>query len=95
MSKKLVLKGPQATQAALAQVAALAHPARTTELHAHALRCDGFDFTPALKAAVETAAHAAGIDATFVDGDLTLADFRLVAMDMQSQWDDAIPELLR
>jgi len=84
MSKKLVLQGPQATQAALAQIAALAHPASTAELHAHALRCDGFDFTPELKAAVETAAHAAGIDACFIDADRSLADFRLVAMDMDS-----------
>ena len=84
MSKKLVLQGPQATQAALAQIAALAHPASTAELHAHALRCDGFDFTPELKAAVETAAHAAGIDATFVSAERSLADFKLVAMDMDS-----------
>ena len=84
MSKKLVLQGPQATQAALAQIAALARPASTTILHAHALRCDGFDFTPELKAAVETAAHAAGIDACFIDADRSLADFRLVAMDMDS-----------
>ncbi len=84
MSKKLVLQGPSADQAALARIAALANPAHTTELHAHALRCDGFDFTPELKAQVETAAQAAGIDATFVDADLTLADFRLVAMDMDS-----------
>jgi phosphoserine phosphatase len=84
MSNKLVLQGPGATQAALAQVAALARPARTTELHAHALRCDGVEVTPELKAAVETAAHAAGIDATFVAADLSLADFKLVAMDMDS-----------
>ena len=84
MSKKLVLQGPQATQAALAQIAALAHPASTTELHAHALRCDGFEFTPELKAAVETAANAAGVDACFIDADRTLADFKLVAMDMDS-----------
>jgi phosphoserine phosphatase len=84
MSKKLVLQGRSADQAALAQIAALARPARTAEIHAHALRCDGFDFTPDLKAQVETAAHAAGIDATFVAADLTLADFKLVAMDMDS-----------
>jgi phosphoserine phosphatase len=84
MSKKLVLQGPNADQAALAQIAAIVRPARTTEVHAHALRCDGFDFTPELKAQVEAAAHAAGIDATFVDANMTLADFRLVAMDMDS-----------
>lgn len=84
MSKKLVLQGPDADQAALARVAQLARPERTTELHARALRCDGFDFTPELKAAVDAAAHAAGIDACFVDADLSLADFKLVAMDMDS-----------
>ncbi|WP_322401923.1 phosphoserine phosphatase SerB [Massilia luteola] len=84
MSIKLVLQGPQADQAALARVARLAHPARTTELHAHALRCDGVDVTPERRAAVDAAAHAAGIDATFVEAGLTLADFGLVAMDMDS-----------
>jgi phosphoserine phosphatase len=84
MSNKLVLQGPQADQAALARVAALLHPARTVELNAHALRCDGFDLTPALKADVEAAAYAAGIDATFVPAERSLADFKLVAMDMDS-----------
>jgi phosphoserine phosphatase len=84
MSKKLILQGPQADQAVLARIAQLARPSQTTAVHAHALRCDGFDFTPELKAQVEAAAHAAGVDATFVDASLTLADFRLVAMDMDS-----------
>jgi phosphoserine phosphatase len=84
MSKKLILQAPGADQAVLAQLAALARPHSTTAIHAHALRCDGFDFTPALKAEIEAAAHAAGIDATFIDADRTLADFRLVAMDMDS-----------
>jgi len=84
MSKKLILQAPGADQAVLAQVAALARPQSTTAIHAHALRCDGFDFTPQLKADVEAAAHAAGIDATFIDAGRSLADFRLVAMDMDS-----------
>jgi phosphoserine phosphatase len=84
MSKKLILQGPQADQAVLAQIAQLAHPSQTTALNPHALRCDGFDFSLALKAQVEAAAHAAGVDATFVEAGLTLADFRLVAMDMDS-----------
>lgn len=84
MSKKLILQAPGAGQAVLAQVASLARPRSTTAIHAHALRCDGFDFTPQLKAEVEAAAHAAGIDATFIDAGRSLADFRLVAMDMDS-----------
>jgi phosphoserine phosphatase len=82
--QKLILQGPQADQAQLARIAALARPAATRALHAHALRCDGFDFTPALKDEVEAAADAAGIDATFIDAGRTLADFKLVAMDMDS-----------
>jgi len=84
MSKKLILQGPQAGQDLLGQVAALAGARSTTAIHAHALRCDGFDFTPALKASVDAAAEQAGIDATFIDADRTLADFRLAAMDMDS-----------
>jgi phosphoserine phosphatase len=84
MSKKLILQGPGADQEALARIAALARPQATAAVGAHALRCDGADFTPTLKAAVEAAAHAAGMDATFIDAGRTLADFKLVAMDMDS-----------
>jgi phosphoserine phosphatase len=84
MSKKLILQSPDAGQGVLAQIAQLARPRSTTPLHAHALRCDGFEFTPALKAEVDAAAEAAGVDASFVDAGLTLADFKLVAMDMDS-----------
>jgi phosphoserine phosphatase len=84
MSKKLIVQGPAADQGVLASVAALAQPRSTTPLNAHALRADGFEFTPALEASVEAAAEAAGVDATFVDAGLTLADFKLVAMDMDS-----------
>jgi phosphoserine phosphatase len=84
MSIKLILQGPQADQATLERLAALAAPASTTVLNPHALRVDGFDFTPTLKAQVEQAAFDAGVDATFIDADRTLADFKLVAMDMDS-----------
>jgi len=84
MSKKLILQGPGADPATLARIAALVQPGSTTPLHPHALRLEGFDFTPALKAAVDAAADAALVDATFIDADRTLADFRLVAMDMDS-----------
>jgi phosphoserine phosphatase len=84
MSMKLILQGPGADHAVLARIAVPANPRSTTALNAHALRCDGVDFTPALKQAVDAAAEAAGVDASFVDAGLTLADFRLVAMDMDS-----------
>ena len=81
---KLILQGPQADQATLERLVALLAPASSTVLNPHALRVDGFDFTPALKAQVEQAAFDAGVDATFIDADRTLADFKLVAMDMDS-----------
>jgi phosphoserine phosphatase len=84
MSNKLILQGPAADQGVLARIAQHAKPRSTTPIHAHALRCDGIDFTPALKAEVEAAAEAAQVDASFVDAGLTLADFKLVAMDMDS-----------
>jgi phosphoserine phosphatase len=84
MSHKLILQGPQADQAVLRQIADRAQPASATQLNAHALRCDGVDVTPELKAAVEEAAYAARVDATFIDAERTLADFSLVAMDMDS-----------
>jgi phosphoserine phosphatase len=84
MSKKLILQSPEAGQGVLARIAQLARPRSTTPIHAHALRCEGFEFTPALKAEVDAAAEAAGVDASFVDAGLTLADFKLVAMDMDS-----------
>jgi phosphoserine phosphatase len=84
MSKKLILQSPEADQGVLARIAQLAKPRSTTPLHAHALRCEDFAFTPALKAEVDAAADAAGVDASFIDASLTLADFKLVAMDMDS-----------
>jgi phosphoserine phosphatase len=84
MSNKLILQGPAADQGVLARISQLAKPRSTTPIHAHALRCDGIDFTPALKAEVEAAAEAAQVDASFVEAGLTLADFKLVAMDMDS-----------
>jgi phosphoserine phosphatase len=88
MSKKLILQGPAVDAGVLAQIAQLAGARSTTAIHAHAdahaLRCDGVDDTPALRQAVEAAALAAGVDATWIDAGATLADFRLVAMDMDS-----------
>jgi phosphoserine phosphatase len=84
MSKTLILQGPAADQAVLAQIAALASPRTSAALHAHALRCEDVDATPAVRQAVEAAAEAARVDATFIDAGRTLADFKLVAMDMDS-----------
>ena len=80
----LVLQGPQAEQATLARLAQLANPQSTTGLGAHALRCEGVTFDADLKARIDAAAFAAGVDATFIAPGRALADVRLVAMDMDS-----------
>lgn len=80
----LVLQGPSAERAALDRIAALASPARIKPLGAHAIRCEQFAYSLELKQAIELAAHAAQVDATFIEAGRTLSDFRLVAMDMDS-----------
>ena len=82
--KNLVLQGPQATQDALQSIAALARPARVTQLSTHALRCEDVASSPEVVAAVQAAALAAQVDATFIEAGRKLSDFALVAMDMDS-----------
>ena len=84
MTMNLVLQGPEAAQALLAGIGALARPARTLALSAHALRCEDVADTPDVREQVATAAFAAGVDATFIAAGRRLADFALVAMDMDS-----------
>jgi phosphoserine phosphatase len=80
----LVLQGPGAERALLEQIAALASPATTEATGQHALRAQGVACSPEVKASVEAAALAARVDATFIAAGRTLADFKLVAMDMDS-----------
>ncbi|MGZ8293995.1 MAG: phosphoserine phosphatase SerB [Telluria sp.] len=80
----LVLQGPDAGPEALRRIAALAAPARTVMLGRRAMRCEGVDYSLELRQAVELAAHAQRLDATFIEPGRKLADFGLVAMDMDS-----------
>ena len=80
----LVLQGPNAVSDHLKAIAALANPGRMTKISAHALRCENVTATPEVVAAVQAAALAAQVDATFIEAGRTLADFALVAMDMDS-----------
>ena len=84
MNMDLVLQGPDATANTLARIAALANPVNIVQLGAHALRCEGVAFSDVLKSTIDMAADAAGLDATFIAPGRTLADFKLVAMDMDS-----------
>jgi len=84
MTTNLVLQGPQADLETLERLARLANPQGVTPLGAHALRAEGVACSAALKQAIDAAAFEAGVDATFIAAGRTLADFRLVAMDMDS-----------
>ena len=84
MTTNLVLQGPQAEQQTLERLARLAKPQRLTALGAHALRAEDVAYSPALRQELDAAAFEAGVDATVIAAGRTLADFRLVAMDMDS-----------
>jgi phosphoserine phosphatase len=84
MNMNLVLQGPSATPATLSRIVALAHPARVVQLGEHAVRCEGVGYSDILKSTIELAADGAGLDATFIAPGRLLADFKLVAMDMDS-----------
>ena len=80
----LVLQGPGASQDVLQTIATLARPARTAFLPCAALRAEDVQHTPDVVEAVQAAALAAQVDATFIAAGRSLSDFSLVAMDMDS-----------
>ena len=84
MNMNLVLQGPSATPERLHRIAALANPARVVQLGEKAVRCEEVATSDFLKQTIEVAATAAGLDATFIAPGRSLADFKLVAMDMDS-----------
>ncbi|MGJ9416199.1 phosphoserine phosphatase SerB [Massilia sp. CMS3.1] len=84
MTMNLVLQGPGVPAAIMEGIAWLAHPARVTVLPSQALRCEEVAATPDVVEAVQAAALVARVDATFIEAGRTLADFSLVAMDMDS-----------
>ncbi len=84
MNMNLVLQGPNATPERLERIAMLANPQRLVQLSPTAVRCEQIDYSAALRQTIELAAGAAELDATFIEAGRTLADFKLVAMDMDS-----------
>jgi phosphoserine phosphatase len=84
MSTKLILQGPLADKATLSSIAALTTCAAMHTLSPNAIRLDGVDASPAAREAINRAALAARVDATFLPQDAHLADYTLLAMDMDS-----------
>jgi phosphoserine phosphatase len=84
MTTNLVLQGPDATIAALTRLAHLAGARTMVTLSEHALRCEDVDDSAAMRQAVHDAAILDRVDATYIAAGRKLADFKLVAMDMDS-----------
>ncbi|UGQ48403.1 phosphoserine phosphatase SerB [Massilia endophytica] len=84
ITKNLVLQGLPGCMPGLERVAALAAPQRLVRVSDTALRCEGVSDTDALRQTIEAAATAERLDATWLNRTLSMADFRLVAMDMDS-----------
>ncbi len=84
MTINLILQGPDAAPEHIAHIAVLASARKVVPLPPHARRYEGIEDSPALRQTIEQAADAARLDATFIAAGRTLADFKLVAMDMDS-----------
>ena len=84
ITMNLILQGTDGDAARLDRIAALAAPTHITRLGPNAVRCEDIAYSPALRPTIEVAAQAAQLDATYMMGLRELAEFKLVAMDMDS-----------
>ena len=80
----LILQGMTTERATIDRIAALADAQRVTATKPNVYRCEGVRQSAALKARIEVECLAARLDATFIEDDRKLSDFKLVAMDMDS-----------
>ncbi|EJL89876.1 phosphoserine phosphatase SerB [Herbaspirillum sp. CF444] len=80
----LILQGLNTNRADVEAIIALAQPRRVVDINARAWRCEGVAYSDALKTQIDTACLARQVDYAFIDAGRTLADFKLVAMDMDS-----------
>lgn len=80
----LILQGLTTERSAIDRIAGMADAQRIIPINAHAYRCEGVQYSEALKAEVDAACFAAELDSTFIEAGRKLSDFGLVAMDMDS-----------
>jgi phosphoserine phosphatase len=80
----LILQGLTTERNTIDRIAALAQAERIVPIQENAFRCEGAQYSAEIKARVEAECLAAQLDCTFIDGARKLADFKLVAMDMDS-----------
>ena len=80
----LILQGPQAALNTIETIVNAASPQRIVPLGEQARRYEGVNVTDDFKAQIDSACLAAGVDYAFIAAGRSLADFKLVAMDMDS-----------
>jgi phosphoserine phosphatase len=71
-------------RATIDRLAAPSRPTRIEQIQAHAWRCVDVTDSPAVRSQIEEASLQARVDATFIEPGRQLADFGLLAMDMDS-----------
>ena len=81
---KLILQGPGATEDTAQKLAAMAGAGQLHPVAPFVWRCDDIQSQPAVREEIAAAALELKIDASFVPATLSLEDFRLVVMDMDS-----------
>ena len=80
----LILQGLTTDRSTIDRIAAIANAERIAPIDAHAYRCEVVHVSDQIKAQIDSECFAAKLDYAFVDSPRKLADFTLVAMDMDS-----------
>ena len=80
----LILQGLTTERSTIDRIAAIAAAQRVSVMKPNVYKCEDVHFSAAVKAEVEAESLPAKLDATFIEADRTLADFKLLVMDMDS-----------
>ncbi len=81
---KLIVQGPQVALHIAHRVAAIAKANSVAQISEHVFRCDGVRSDEETRDAIRGACIGAGVDGAFVPADLSLDQFRVLVMDMDS-----------
>lgn len=80
----LILQSLNPSSSTIERIAVLAGAQRVVPVNAQAFRCEGIQYSEALKEQIDKECLAAQVDYTFVEGARKLTDFKLLTMDMDS-----------
>lgn len=80
----LILQGLHSERAIIERIAALADAQGVLEIGVHAYRCKGVADSAPVRGLIEAACQHAQLDATFIEADKKLSDFKLLVTDMDS-----------